>query len=213
MEPIEQLVATIFHTMYYYSAHTWNNGNTKWMGIPVLQNPLDMWILQEIICETKPELIIETGSAVGGSSLFYVSISDFLEVISIDTQKEMRSQVDHPRIKFMKGRSTDKKIVDQVRRAVKGKRTMVILDSDHSAENVLKEMTTFGPLVTPGCYMVVCDTNLGGNPIQNGAVPGPGPMGGLQQFLDKDKGRTFEIDKGREKFYMTFFPNGWLRKK
>jgi len=89
---------------------------------------------------------------------------------------------------------------------------MVVLDSDHTDQNVIQEMETYGPLVTPGYYMVVCDSNLGGNPIHNAVVKGPGPMKAIMRFMASNT--DFEMDMARsEKFYMTFFPNGWLKKK
>jgi cephalosporin hydroxylase len=208
--PLERFIAEAFHLLYYFSPHTWNGGFTKWMGVAVLQNPFDMWVLQEVIYETKPDLIIETGSAVGGTASFYVSLFPKVRVISIDTQEEMKPEFEHPRISFLKGMSTDKGIVAKVKKEAAGKRVMVVLDSDHTTENVLAEMKAYSGIVTRGCYMVVCDSNLGGNPVINPIVPGPGPMAAIQKFMDGNK--QFEIDKSREKFFMTFFPNGWLRK-
>jgi len=219
MDPLEILVTNLFHVMYYNSAHTWNGGWTKWLGTPCLQNPLDMWIIQEIISAALPEVIIETGSAVGGSAIYYATIYDQLKrmrrvdgkIISIDMQEEMKPVTSHPRITFIKGKSTDKKIVAMVKQQVQRKTVMVILDSDHSTENVLAEMKAYGPMVTHGNYMIVCDTNLGGNPITHPAVPGPGPMGAVIKFMDNNN--DWEVDLGGEKFYMTFFPKGFLRRK
>lgn len=209
--PLEEAIKGLFHVMYYNSDHTWQAGFTRWQGVPLLQNPLDMWIKQEIIWETAPDLIIETGSAMGGSALFYVAVAPKIRVLSIDTQEKFAPGVRHPRITFWKGGSTDPGIIRKVRTAAKGLRVMVILDSDHAEEHVLKEMELYAGLVSPGCYMIVEDTNLGGNPVINTCVPGRGPMGAVERFMGKDD--RFEIDKGREKFYMTFYPNGWLRRK
>lgn len=211
LNPVEKIVADLFHTMYYYSSHTWNEGITRWMGVPVLQNPLDMWVLQELIFETQPDFLIETGSCSGGSALFFVTIFPKLEVISIDTGDLDIPKFDHKRIWWKIGKSTNKTVLIDVKKAVKGKKVMVVLDSDHTDQNVLTEMESYGPLVSGGCYMVVCDTNLGGNPIHNMSVKGPGPMKAIEKYFEKHS--DFEVDLNREKFYMTFFPNGWLRKK
>lgn len=211
LNPTEKIVSDIFHTMYYHSTHTWNGGITTWMGVPVLQNPLDMWILQEIIFETKPDVIIETGSCAGGSALFLVTIFPKLEVISIDTGELDFPKFEHKRIWWKCGRSTDKTVLMDVKKAVKDKKIMVMLDSDHTDKNVLAEMEAYGQMVSSGCYMVVCDTNLGGNPVHNNSVKGPGPMKAVEKYFEKH--HDFEIDQTKEKFYMTFFPNGWLRKK
>ena len=226
MDQLEQAVVNAFHILYYYG-RTWNKGYTVWMGIPCLQCPFDMWQLQHIIQETWPDLIIETGSAVGGSALFYANMYDLManrldlkkhkdwsnsgQIVSIDTQEVMKPTVKHPRITFLKGSSTDPKIVEKIKSKIDTQRVMVILDSDHRAEHVLEELKIYSALVTPGCYLVVMDTNLGGNPIWNGAVPGPGPMAAVREFMAGNE--EFEIDEEREDFYMTFSPSGWLRKR
>lgn len=215
---MEHLVADAFHVMYYHSG-VWNFGNTKWLGVGIFQHPFDMWIKQEIIFETKPTLIIETGSAMGGSSLFYATILDQMgqgKIISIDIQDDKSGmglpKFKHKRITFIKGSSVDPGMVKKIKAMIKPiDRVMVFLDSDHRTEHVAKELKVYGPMVTPGCYMVVDDTNLGGHPIVNPTVPGPGPYTAVMDFLEKDK--TFEVDQTRHKFYMTWCPNGFLRKK
>ena len=212
MELREADVINIFHWMFYNRNHTWSKAT--WMGVPCYQNPMDMWVMQEIINETVPNIIIETGSALGGSALFYVSTNPNVFVISIDkeTNLEKVPKFEHNRIWWKGGNSTDPDVVDDMKRSIKpSDKVMVILDSDHSMENVLAEMRVYGPIVTSGCYMVVNDTNLGGHPVESKYVPGPGPMGAVMEFMKEN--RDFEIDKSREKFLMTFFPNGWLKRK
>lgn len=196
-----------FHKLFYSSEHTWRD--TRWLGVPVYQNPLDMWVLQEIIRETNPGMIIETGTAAGGSALFYVSVFGG-KVISIDTQERLKPAFTHERIQFIKGFSTDVNIREQVGKLVAGQRVMVVLDSDHTTENVAREIELYAPLVTLDCYLVVCDTNLGGNPIHNPEVPGAGPRLAVQDYLDRHV--DFRVGKSREKFLLTFFPGGWLRR-
>ncbi len=215
---MERLIADSFHVMYYAS-NVWNGGNTKWLGVGLFQHPMDMWVKQEIIFETKPTLIIETGSANGGSALFYATILDQMQqgrIVSIDLQDEKSGmgipKCKHKRINFVKGNSVDPGIVKKIKAMIKpSDRVMVGLDSDHRAEHVLKELKIYGPMVTPDCYLIVDDTNLGGHPIVNQNVPGPGPWAAVAEYLQKDK--SFEIDQSRHKFYMTWSPNGFLRKK
>lgn len=215
---MERLIADSFHVMYYAS-NVWNGGNTKWLGVGLFQHPMDMWIKQEIVFETKPTLIIETGSANGGSALFYATILDQMQqgrIVSIDLQDEKSGmgipKFKHRRINFLKGNSVDLGVVKKIKAMIKpSDRVMVGLDSDHTAEHVLKELKIYGPLVTSGCYMVIDDTNLGGHPIMNQNVPGPGPWAAVAEYLEKEK--SFEIDQSRHKFYMTWSPNGFLRKK
>jgi cephalosporin hydroxylase len=121
-------------------------------------------------------------------------------------------QFTHKRIQWIKGSSTDPKIVKQVKALIKPTdRVMLALDSDHTAEHVLKELKLYGPLVTSGCYCVVDDTNLGGHPIMNAAVPGPGPYAAVQEYVAQEK--SFTIDQSRHKFWMTWSPNGFLLKR
>ena len=110
----------------------------------------------------------------------------------------------------MNGSSTEKGIVDQVKSlAGHKKRVMVVLDSDHACDHVLKEMEIYGSMVSPGSYMIVEDSNVNGHPVK--PEHGPGPMEAIQSYMQKHD--DFEIDLSREKFFMTQNPNGFLRKK
>ncbi len=209
---LQKRITDDFHSMYYQSSHTWNGGNTKYMGIPCFQNPLDLWIMQEIIYETKPTIIIECGSFMGGTSLFFAHMMDNMsidgKIFSIDVQD--RSEADHKKIIKMLGMSTSAMIFrDILDRISEDDRMMVVLDSDHNTENVLKEIQIYSNLVTPGCYMVVMDSNIGGNPINIPEI-GLGPMKAIFSFLKLDD--RFEIDITKEKLYITFCPSGWLRR-
>jgi cephalosporin hydroxylase len=110
---MEHLIADAFHVMYYHS-NVWNGGNTKWMGVGVFNHPLDMWVKQEIIYETKPTLIIETGTAMGGSARFYATLLDQMgegRIVSIDIQDKNSGmglpQFKHKRVQFVKASSVD----------------------------------------------------------------------------------------------------------
>jgi len=214
----ERLIADAFHVLYYHSS-VWNHHRTQWLGVGIFNNPLDMWVKQEIIFETKPTLIIETGSAMGGSALYFAGILDQMgrgRIVSVDIQDENSGmglpKAQHKRITFLKGDSVSPSTLKKIKAMIKpGDHVMVLLDSDHRAEHVLQELKAYGPLVTPGCYLVVDDTNLGGHPVINQTVPGPGPWAAVAEYLAKDQ--TFEIDQSRHKFYMTWSPNGFLRKK
>lgn len=189
------------------------------MGVGLYMNPFDMWVKQEIIFETKPTVILETGSAMGGSALFYATILDQMgqgKIISVDIQDKNSGmgipQFKHKRITFLKGSSIDPATIKKLKAMIKpNDRIMVFLDSDHSAEHVAKELKLYGPLVTPGYYLVVDDTNLGGHPVVNPTVPGPGPFAAVMEYLKKEK--SFEIDQNRHKFFMTWCVNGFLKKK
>ena len=183
----------------YGTSEIWMD--TVWLGRRALKCPLDLWMYQEIIFRTRPDLIVETGTASGGSALFLASICDLLghgRVVSIDIEKQARPR--HERITYLNGSSLDVNVNAEGR-------TMVILDSDHSKDHVLAELRRFAPLVSPGCYLIVEDTSVGM------VLPefGPGPAEAVAEFLTEAD--LFEIDRDCEKFLLTFNPGGYLRRK
>jgi cephalosporin hydroxylase len=155
---------------------------------------------------------VETGTYFGGSALFLASMLDLIgsgRVISIDTGWDPNPPA-HPRIEYRTGSSVAPEIVAGVREAVRpGEGVMVILDSDHFRDHVLAELHAYSPLVTPGDYLVVEDTNVNGNPVKPDF--GPGPMEAVDEFLDGND--AFRVDDSREKFFMTFSPGGYLRRQ
>ncbi len=186
---------------------------TRWFGVRARKMPLDLWMLQEIVFETKPDLIVEAGVHEGGSTLFFANLLDLLgrgEVIAIDPDL---SCVDervglHPRITLVQGTSTDDDVLARIRAAADGRRVMVDLDSDHAAVNVLEELRRLAGLVTPGCYLVVEDTVVNGNPVEE--AHGPGPAEALARWLE-DK-PPFELDPSRERLLASFNTGGYLRR-
>lgn len=147
----------------------------------------------------------------GGSALFLASMCDLVDngkVATIDIEcKEGRPT--HRRITYLLGSSTSKEIVEQLRKLISDKdKVMVILDSDHHKEHVLSELRIYSEFITKGSYLIVEDTNINGHPV----VPefGPGPMEAADEFLKENK--CFIVDRDKEKFYLTFNPNGFLRK-
>jgi cephalosporin hydroxylase len=206
----ERNIINHFHRIYYESPRR-TRRNTFWLGVKAQKCPLDLWIYQEIIYETRPDIIIETGTASGGSALFLASICDLLgkgEIISIDIE-DQENRPGHPRIKYILGSSTSKEIVEKVETLIRGKdRIMAILDSDHHKEHVLRELEIYSKFVTRESYLIVEDTNINGNPVRSKF--GPGPMEAAKEFLKMNDG--FIIDRSREKFYLTFNPDGYLKK-
>jgi cephalosporin hydroxylase len=185
-------------------------GHTHWLGTNAVKNPLDLWVYQEIVWETKPEVIVETGTFKGGSALFLASICDLVgsgEVISVDVRPASGDYPRHPRITYLGGRSsTDPEVVAEVRERVAGRRAMVLLDSDHSQAHVEGELAAYAPLVAEGCYLVVEDSNIGEVHVELL----PGPMEAIDAFLARTS--EFEVDREREKFLITFNPRGYLRR-
>ncbi len=189
-------------------------------NVPIEKNPLDLWMMQQIIYETQPEFVVETGTFRGGSALYWAHTLngmglDNSRVITVDIGDYKSTAATHPLWKkyvtFMKGSSTDPGIVAEITKQVKGHRVFVTLDSDHSMQHVLSEIHAYAPLVSRGDYLIVEDTHMDGVPTQPNF--GPGPMAAVLQFLKDGGSKDFEQDISREAFVMTFQPGGWLRRK
>ena len=198
--------------IYFEKYRLWEN--ITWLGVPMWKLPNDAMIIQEIIYETKPEAIIETGTGFGGSTLFYASILKLMgggKVLTIDVRDDFKRRLKFNMVDWVLpfiGSSIDPDMVKGISELVEGRSTMVILDSFHSEEHVSKELEIYADLVSVGNYLIVEDTHVGGNPVE--WEYGEGPMGAVKRFLEKDK--RFEVDKSREKLVMTFNPSGFLRK-
>jgi cephalosporin hydroxylase len=209
----ERRIIDRFHILYY-DAHkygkTW--GDTYWMGVKTLKCPFDMWMYHEILYKLRPDVIIECGTANGGSALFFASMFDLLgkgRIISIDVE-ERPNRPQHDRIQYILGSSTDTSIVEMVRGQIKpDDKVMVVLDSNHRMDHVLAELRTYYSFVSPGYHMVVEDSNLNGHPVNPDF--GPGPMEALETFLKENA--HFYIDTDCEKFLMSFNPKGFLKKE
>jgi cephalosporin hydroxylase len=200
-----------FHAKYYYSK-VWSE--TYFLGRKVFKCPNDLWIYQEILWELKPDVIIECGTFHGGSALYYAKLFYMMEldgeIITIDVDAMPEMPV-HKRITYLLGSSTSIEILAKVKEMVRHKKNiMVILDSDHSKEHVLKELELYHGFVTPGSYIVVEDSNINGHPVYSGFGQGPGPWEAMEAFLPNHP--EFEVDKTKEKFLMSFNPNGYLKR-
>ncbi len=191
----------------------WKN---RFFGIETLQNPMDVWITMELIWAVKPDYIVEAGSYLGGSALLWATILEQSNpegrVITIDIHNRVRPASQHPiwkrKIEFVKGSSTDPKVVAHVTEQVRGKKVLVILDSLHTRDHVLDELHAYGPLVSKGSYLIVQDGMVNGHPIR--PEWGPGPFEAIEDFDLEANG--FEIDKSKERLILTFNPNGYLKK-
>jgi cephalosporin hydroxylase len=200
-----------FHAKYYYSK-VW--ADTYFMGKKVFKCPNDLWIYQEMLWEVKPDIIIECGTFHGGSTLYYAKLFDIMdsngEVITIDVDPMPEMPV-HKRITYLIGSSTSPEIVQKIKKHVMDKKkVMVILDSDHTRDHVLKELELYHPFVSKDSYLVVEDSNINGHPVYSGFGQGPGPWEAVEEFLTGHP--EFEMDRSKEKFLMSFNPNGFLKK-
>jgi cephalosporin hydroxylase len=207
----ERSTIDAFHRLYYErggGGTTWCD--TWWFGVRVFKSPLDLWIYQEILNDTRPDLVIETGTAFGGSALFLATMFDMIghgEVITVDVTP--RARPTHDRIRYLEGSSVDSQVLAEVAATARDRRrVMVVLDSDHARDHVLRELERYAPFVTEGCYLIVEDTNVNGHPVHRGF--GPGPHEAVEEFLTHHD--EFERDRRREKFLVTFNPGGYLRR-
>jgi cephalosporin hydroxylase len=209
--PTSQEIVDRFHELYYQAeSRTWRN--TWWMGVRAYKCPLDLWTYQEILAEIRPDLVVECGTAEGGTALYLAHVLDLVGnggVITIDLVPPVHPPA-HPRIRYLHGSSTDPAIVGRVEDAAQGKGTvMVILDSAHSHAHVAEELRLYHGMVTPGSYLIVEDTNINGHPVFGDH--GPGPMEAVQEFLSGHD--DFRADASKEKFFLSFNPGGYLQRR
>ena len=199
--------------------------NFDWLGVPIIQYPQDLVALQEVIWKTKPDIIIETGVARGGSLILSASILHLIngtgKVVGIDIDIRAHNRVvieKHPlafRIKLIQGSSTDKSILEKIKTFIKPQeKVMVILASNHTHEHVLNELYLYAPLVSKGFYLVVMDTVVDDMPDDFFPDRPWGkrnnPKTAIDEFLTSSS--RFQIDESvHEKLLITGAKNGFLK--
>jgi cephalosporin hydroxylase len=203
-----------FHD-FYYSHWLLRGADTlflSWLGYETCKCPLDLWIYQELLVKTRPDFVVETGTYRGGSALYLATILDLIghgHVITIDIEAPGLDFPQHSRLSYVTGSSIDPRVVEEVQRRVGSARAMVILDSDHGREHVFNELVAYSPLVHPGDYLIVEDTDINGHPTYKDF--GPGPMEAVESFLASCD--DFVTDSTCERFLLTMNPKGYLRRK
>lgn len=192
----------------YYNEQIWRK--TKWFGCNILKCPTDLFIYQEIIHEVKPDIIIEGGTSEGGSTLYLAHLCDMLDkgkIFSIDIlADDSNIRPAHPRIEYVLGSMLDKNIVNYLFGQAKNKKTLVILDDDHNAAHVLKELNTYNSLIESGSYIIVED----GLETRKTHKLAGGPAAAVKSFLKENK--NFKVDQSKEKFLLTFNTSGYLKR-
>jgi len=212
MRKREKRIINAFSDLYYNALKGEDQifKRTTWMNVPCFKCPLDLWIYQEIIAEIQPDLIIETGTHMGGSALFMAHMLDIVgkgEIITIDVVKTA-PRPDHPRIRYVTGSSADPDLIQAMLDDRPDEMRLAVLDSDHSKSHVLNELNLLAPYVSLGSYIIVEDTNINGHPSYTSF--GEGPYEAVEEFLEST--RNFTVDYSKEKFLMTFNPNGYLKR-
>lgn len=201
-----------------------------WMGRPIIQLPEDMVRIQEVIYRVKPDVLIETGIAHGGSLIFYASLFKAMgkgRVVGVDIEirPHNRSAIEaHELYKYLtliEGSSVDPSVIEQVRAQVKpGETVMVVLDSCHTKEHVLAELEAYAPLVTPGSYIVATDGImhwLGRAPRTHEDWVWNNPKNAAEEFLSHHPEFEFAppgfiFNEGNVTEMVTYWPGAWLRR-
>jgi cephalosporin hydroxylase len=194
-----------------------------WLGIPVIQTPEDLIIMQELVFGIKPDFIVETGVAHGGSLIFYASLFELLGKgkvigIDIDIRKHNREVLEkHPlfkRIKLIEASSVEEETKRKVMKMIPAKaKVMVCLDSNHTKPHVFQELKLYQDLVNKGSYFVVFDTitsKLADAGIADRKYINNGPMEAVREFIKENS--NFEIDKKFNKLFTTYSPDGYLKR-
>ncbi len=191
--------------------------NNTYFGIPTIKSPLDFWVYQEIIYETKPDIIVEIGNFRGGHLLALAHLFDQIhkndffknkKIIGIDIdQKEIPKIVRaHPRIKLIEGDGVES--FEKVKKLIKKNyKVLIIEDSSHTYENTLKILRTYNSLVTKKSYFIIEDS-ICHHGLDVG--PNPGPYEAIETFEKENK--KFKIDRDREQFLITWNPKGYLKR-
>jgi len=200
--------------------------NFSWMGRPIIQYPQDMIAMQEIIWNIKPDLIIETGIAHGGSLIYYASILELIgkgEVlgIDIDIREHNRKEIEkHPmikRIKMIEGSSIGEGTLQEVSKHISGKKSVLVcLDSNHTHDHVLSELNLYSPFVSLGSYIVAFDTIVEDLPEGYFSQKRPwgisnNPRTAVDEFLKNND--RFEIDRSIDnKLLISVAPGGYIKR-
>jgi len=213
----------VTHAERYRYSYLWT-----WLGVPIIQMPADVLAMQEVIWQTKPDVIVETGVARGGSVIFSASLLSLIGKgkvvgVDVDIRAHNRDTIEkHPqasRITLIEGSSIAPDTVERVKAEIPaGATVMVVLDSDHSHDHVLAELRAYAPMVSPGHYLVCADTVLGfmapeQTPVARSKVlyRGNEPLAALATFLAED--RRFEADAEiNGKLIVASSPGGYVRR-
>jgi cephalosporin hydroxylase len=202
---------------WYYDSAVWKR--LAYRGVRTLKNPLDMWNYQEIIDERRVEWVIETGTRHGGSALFFADLltaraaSGLVVSVDVDHDSLQIPAAGHDRLRLLKGDSASPAIIDAIRSLLPRRRPpmFVILDSDHRAAHVLRELAAYVPLMQAGDYLVVEDSCVNGHPVRPDF--GPGPMEAIEAYLAANPEVLVPDTVREEKFACTFAPRGYYTKK
>ena len=195
-----------------------------WLGIPIIQNPYDIVLMQELIFKLKPDVIVETGIAHGGSLIYYSSLLELLGNgriigIDVDIREHNRKLIEkHPlfkRITMIMGSSIDISVIKKIKKMIKPRNVvLILLDSDHQKKHVYAELNAYKDVVSKGSYMVVFDTfahNLIGLKGEKPFFKKENAMEAIKLFVKENRG-SFVVDKYYNKFFVSSCIDGFLKR-
>ena len=196
-----------------------------WLGRPIIQYPQDVLAVQEVIWRVRPDLVVETGIARGGSLILSASLLELIGGdglvlgVDIDIREHNRVEIErHPmakRIRMVQGSSVSAETFREVERLCEGRqRVLVMLDSNHTHEHVAQELELYSTLVREGSYLIVFDTVVEELPAEFSSErpwgPGDNPLTAVREFLARND--RFEVDREMQnKLLITAAPEGYLR--
>ena len=208
--------AGLAYLKWFYETNVWKN--LHYRGVRTLKLPLDMWNYQEIIFENNIHWVVEAGTCHGGSALFFADLlaASAREggVVTVDVTHEALHPLAsvHPRISLLLGDSSAPETVNMIRRLIPADRAramMLILDSDHAASHVLRELNALVPLLRQGDYLIVEDTIVNGHPVRPDF--GPGPLEAVDEYLRQNPNRLIHDFPREAKFGCTVAYRGYYR--
>lgn len=208
--------AALEYLKWYYDTNVWKH--LHYRGVRTLKFPPDMWSYQELMFENDIHWVLETGTRHGGSALFF---ADWLSaasregiVVSVDVTHEALHSIvpSHPRIRLLLGNSASDEAIQAIQQLIPKDRShglLLILDSDHTADHVHRELTTLVPLLRKGDYLVVEDTIVNGHPVRQNF--GPGPLEAIEAYVAENPGKLAPDVERESKFGCTFAYRGYYR--
>jgi cephalosporin hydroxylase len=202
----------LYHHHYVHQAYRYGDPEMqqRWLGHDILKSPFDCWVYQEILFRVRPDVVLELGVMFGGASHYLASILDLVGhgmVLGVDISLAKVRGVENQRIEYIEGGSTEPMTFERVRERIDGKRVMVIADSDHEKDHVLRELRLYAPFVSVGSYYVVEDSL--NDAMRWHPVPNEGPQAAAVEYVRENPAFVPDV-RYAERYILTLNPLGFL---